>query len=553
MHFATHHVRACHSQPVQGKGLSRRGCGAFSRCSTPLLLRHPTVDAPRPVPWFANRKIERRRRERRCSRVPALACSGATVLADQATAPARAQQWIDAWRGRRNADTGVEPAQLLRFIVAGLAIWTASPILSIIDTSVVGLGSTLELAALGPATALADSSAYGFVFLSVATTSLVARALARGSVSDAQRAVRDALSVAWAAGCLLCISLLVSTPLALKLWTGTASAQLVPSASVYVYLRAFGMPAALVTSVAQAAFLAVKQPAMPVLTVAVASVVNALGDLLLCCVFGWGLAGAALATTASQLVACGVILSRLVRPIDSMNGQPLLTAPPAWLPSTDAVKRVLRVGLPVCTLVGLKILLFSVLLGGAATRIGPTSSAAHACLIAIYILAAVCGDAVSQAAQSYIPATLGRPQASQRLCTTVVLLGCFVGAVNCMWAGAAAFLAPGIFTTDASVIALVRHVTPVMCASLLIHTASMATEGALLATRDLRWLVASYAANALLCAASLQAANSAGWGLWGVWLIMTQFHVTRMAWNSWRLFYDGRSPLRVTGPPQRDE
>jgi putative MATE family efflux protein len=465
-----------------------------------------------------------------------------------------AQAWIDAWRARRESDTGVGTRELLNFIVAGMAVWTAGPILSIIDTSVVGLGSTLELAALGPATALADSSQYAFVFLSVATTSLVARALARGSTADAQRAVQDGLSVAFAAGCLLCLTLLVSAPTALMLWTGDASAQLVPPASTYVYLRALGMPVALVTSVAQAAFLATKQPLIPVVTVAIAAAVNALGDLLLCCVFHFGLAGAAAATTASQVVACGVIVSRLFASrVPSMQGQPLLVAPPAWLPSRGAVTRVLRVGLPVCTLVGLKIILFSCTLGGAATRLGPTSSAAHACLIAIYILAAVCGDAVSQAAQSYLPATLGRPTASARLCASLVGMGLVVGAVNSVWAGAASSLGPAMFTTDLSVMALVRHVTPVMCASLVIHTASMATEGALLAARDLKWLVASYAVNSLLCACSLRAVGAAGWGLWGVWLIMVQFHATRIAWNAWRLFVDGKSPIRATKPPPRDE
>ena len=466
----------------------------------------------------------------------------------------QAQAWIDAWRAKREGDTGVGTRELLNFIVAGMAVWTAGPILSIIDTSVVGLGSTLELAALGPATALADSSQYAFVFLSVATTSLVARALARGSTVDAQRAVRDGLSVAWAAGCLLCLTLLASAPTALMLWTGDASAQLVPQASTYVYLRALGMPVALVTSVAQAAFLATKQPLIPLLTVTIAAGVNALGDLLLCCVCHFGLAGAAAATTASQLVACCVIVSRLFAArVPSMQGLPLLAALPSLLPSRGAVTRVLRVGLPVCTLVGLKILLFSCAIGGAATRLGPTSSAAHACLIAIYILAAVCGDAVSQAAQSYLPATLGRPTASRRLCASLIAMGLVVGAVNCVWAGAASMLGPGMFTTDAAVMDLVRNVTPVMCSSLIIHTASMATEGALLAARDLRWLVASYAVNALLCASTLRAVGSAGWGLWGVWLIMVQFHITRLACNAWRLFTDGASPIKATSKPPRDE
>jgi Na+-driven multidrug efflux pump len=48
-------------------------------------------------------------------------------------------------------------ATLLRFTLPTLGIWLAGPIMSLVDTSVVGLRSSIELAAMGPATNVCDS------------------------------------------------------------------------------------------------------------------------------------------------------------------------------------------------------------------------------------------------------------------------------------------------------------------------------------------------------------------------------------------------------------
>ena len=45
------------------------------------------------------------------------------------------------------------------------------------------------------------------------------------------------------------------------------------------------------------------------------------------------------------------------------------------------------------------------------------------------------GDAVSQAAQSFLPSVIGRPSAAQRLGRQLMSTGVFVGIVNCAAAG----------------------------------------------------------------------------------------------------------------------
>jgi len=78
-----------------------------------------------------------------------------------------------------------------------LAVWLSSPVLSVVDTAVVGRTAGMaELAALGPATALCDMGTYFFNFLSLVTTSRVAHALVAKDAQAAQKAVGDGVAVA---------------------------------------------------------------------------------------------------------------------------------------------------------------------------------------------------------------------------------------------------------------------------------------------------------------------------------------------------------------------
>ena len=51
-------------------------------------------------------------------------------------------------------------ASILRFSLPTAAIWVTGPILGLVDSSVVGLRSSTQLAALGPGTVCCDYAAY---------------------------------------------------------------------------------------------------------------------------------------------------------------------------------------------------------------------------------------------------------------------------------------------------------------------------------------------------------------------------------------------------------
>jgi Na+-driven multidrug efflux pump len=166
-------------------------------------------------------------------------------------------------------------------------------------------------------------------------------------------------------------------------------------------------------------------------------------------------------------------------------------------------------------------------------------------MIAIFCVLGVLGDAVSQAAQSFMPGVLGRPAAARRVARSLMALGAAVGVFNCAAVAAAALLGHGAFTSSAAVVAGMRAVVPVACVSLLLHNASMATEGMLLAGGDLPFLLRANATGAALALSAAALAQRAGLGLPGVWLAILVFQVARLGQNGLRLASPA-SPLRLT-------
>jgi hypothetical protein len=115
-----------------------------------------------------------------------------------------------------------------KFALPCLALWVASPLLSLVDTSFVGLSvdastSAAQLAALGPATTFFDGSTYLFAFLNVATTNLYSSARAqKGETSDkAESVVRTAARVGLKCGVGIMLFLFAFSRPLLKLYIGT--------------------------------------------------------------------------------------------------------------------------------------------------------------------------------------------------------------------------------------------------------------------------------------------------------------------------------------------
>ena len=158
---------------------------------------------------------------------------------------------------------------LAAFCLPTLGIWLSSPLLSLIDTSVVGLScATHHLAALAPSTKLCDYVGFFCSVIGAATTNLAADAFARGEPKAAKRVIGGSLTISILLGAAVAFGLWhLSMPLMQMMLGATAShGPMLTAASEYTAIRALGYPAALLTMSLQSAFIATKDSRSPLPT-----------------------------------------------------------------------------------------------------------------------------------------------------------------------------------------------------------------------------------------------------------------------------------------------
>lgn len=97
-------------------------------------------------------------------------------------------------------------------------------------------------------------------------------------------------------------------------------------------------------------------------------------------------------------------------------------------------------------------------------------------------------------------------------------------------------LAPTLFTKSGAVMTMMAALAPIMAGTLVIHNVSMATEGMLLASRDLGFLLSSYIFNTAMVIVVLKVAEAAvGRNIMVVWFCILQFQAVRLLQNGLRL------------------
>ncbi|KAM4099079.1 hypothetical protein ACJW30_07G127700 [Castanea mollissima] len=125
--------------------------------------------------------------------------------------------------------------------------------MSLIDTAVIGQGSSIELAALGPGTVVCDHMRNLFMFLSIATSNMVATALAKQDKNEVQHHISILLFVGLTCGCLMLLFTKFFGSWVLTAFTGPKNAHLIPAANTYVQIRGLAWLALLVGWIAQSA------------------------------------------------------------------------------------------------------------------------------------------------------------------------------------------------------------------------------------------------------------------------------------------------------------
>lgn len=455
----------------------------------------------------------------------------------------------DGETGTAAAIGAPKAAALARFALPTLAAWLVSPLMSLVDTAVVGRDSVtaLNLAALGPATMISDSMSYLFSFLSVATTNLVATALSDGAGADSVSGGGNSHELARIFGsavrlavlCGLISALLQATfgRALLARYTAARSAALVSPAYTYVRIRALGAPAALLVRVGTATCLAVKDPLSPLLAVAMGGALNLALDALL--VSKLGIGGAAWATVASEAV-CAVLVLRAVvfklapraqlgsetTHVKQQRLRPMLRRPsrlPSLLPSRAFAATYATFAKPLVLTTAGKIATYSSL-AHVATTVSVAGTAAHRVLMCVYWFMFPFAETWSQVAQTFLPGS----KQTRALMRRLLSCGAAVGLLSAASSAGVLTLAPQLFTRSPEAASVIRSLTPLVAACIATIGPMCSMEGALLATRRLGFLSRFYTLAAVALVAVFQGLERFGLGLRAAWTCMLAFSVVRV-------------------------
>ncbi|GMH41442.1 hypothetical protein BSKO_09352 [Bryopsis sp. KO-2023] len=416
--------------------------------------------------------------------------------------------------------------QILLFALPALAIPLADPLLSLVDTVCVAqCAGTVELASLGPNTAIFNFANYTFNSLGLATMTIVAERLKSEGPKEASKDFSTALLMSLVFGVL---SMAVLLAFGGRIITSSGVDPAVGSFSLeYLNIRAFAQPAALAILVCQAGLLAQKDSFTPFLTVGVACLVNIVGDVLLIKKFKMGVAGAALATVFAEY--CEVLIMLYVLATRG-KVKPWIDQ----IPSRARLKNLMSVFLPLSAEYFCKGGCY-VLIQWTAAGLQLMALAVHQVTYAWWNLCAFCQTPVEHSGLAFIPAAKSRRERVEVSALTIAF-GCFTGVATGILAAAAPFFFPGWFSPDKTLWPLMKTTAPFALLSLCLSGVDVGMMAILYTNRDGPFVARTMFTNLAMIAAYLLGCVKMGWGLYGVWGGLVLFFLMRATWSSVRVF-----------------
>ncbi|GBG68787.1 hypothetical protein CBR_g3327 [Chara braunii] len=433
----------------------------------------------------------------------------------------------------------------VRFGGPALGIWLANPIMNLVGTAIVGRTCVLQLAALGPGSVLCDQVAYAFTFLSGLTSTLVATSAAKGELRKTERHVSDLLGVSLACGCLLMLFVARSSPGFIAGFVGDKGRGLIPLSLSYVSIRNLGWPALLTTSVCQSTNLAFQDSWNPVKVLAAASALNLLGDIAFCVWSDNGIAGVAWATVVSQYVAALLMLSA----VRKLNRIRLRISWPSW----RDFRVYFNIAWPIF-LVTVGKTSFYALLGYSAMGIGTSAMAAHQVMKSIFVINSVCGEPLSQTAQTFMPLYIHSSDPKYRkrtplLLKSVLAIGWVQGLVTGTVAALISWQFAHAFTRDPAVVSEMRRVCLPLFFALLFSAVNIFLEGVLLSLRDVHYLALSMFLSLFAGACWLKLGTFLGLGIGWAWWALVVFQVARITFVGARVWIRMRTIISDDAVP----
>jgi putative MATE family efflux protein len=420
---------------------------------------------------------------------------------------------------RQQRPSAAHDREILRLAIPAFGALAAEPLYVLADTAIVGHLGTLPLAGLGVAGAVL-SVAFGiFNFLAYGTTSTVARRIGAG---DPKAAAEHGVAGVWLAlglgVALAVVGLMLSGPIVSVMG---ASARVAPFARTYLRISLVGAPFVLVALAGTGYLRGLQDTRTPLVIALAANAANLVLELVLVYGIHLGIAGSAWGTVIAQIGAALAYLAIVRRNVraSGASARPVL----AHLRAAGAVGAylIVRTG---------SLLLAFTAATSIASRIGDAQVAAHQIAFQLWLLLALCLDAIAIAGQAIVGRALGAGNADLTRATSRRMLqwGVMAGLVLGLLVLAGDPLLALVFTRDTAVRAELRPVLVAVALMQPLGGAVFVLDGILIGAGDVRYLALAMAGATLCFVPCALLVLATGAGLIALWSTLFVFMFARL-------------------------
>lgn len=412
-------------------------------------------------------------------------------------------------------------------------------LLGVTDTAMVGTLGGIAIAAISVSDNPIMLMLAFFAAIGVGTTALVARFIGSGNFKDAQETMRQSLYISILFSIVFTfLMLLISKKIII--WIG-ASEELIPQANIYLKISLMGLPGLIITMIMSGALRGAGDTKTPMIVNGFSNIANIIGNYFL--IFqtriihislpfinndlnlkvlgaGWGVKGAAIATTFSRLLAASLILYVILK----KNGKYNLNLSNNLKLNITYIRRIFKVGLPAAgeqLLFRLAQLSFFIIVA----KLGTATIAAHKIALTAESLSFMPGWGFALASTTLVGQYLGKVDYEN------AKLGCFTAAkmaiVIMSLFGVLFFLFPRffilIFTKDEEIIKSAVVCLRIVAISQPFLAATMVFAGGLRGAGDTKsvLIVTAFSSWVIRVFFGYILAFPLNYGLAGAWTAMT--------------------------------
>lgn len=339
-------------------------------------------------------------------------------------------------------------APLIRFALPVLLALLLQTMYGAVDLLVVGqFGTSADVSAVSTGSMVMHTVTVVITGLAMGLTVLVGHKIGEGIREEAGSIIGSGIWLFGVLAVVLSIVMVFAAPAMAELMQAPAEA--LEKTVTYLIICSAGAVFIVAYNLVGSIFRGIGDSVMPLVTVAIACVLNIVGDLVLVALFHMGTAGAAIATVFAQAVsvALSLILIRRRELPFAMNAKSLR-------PNGKQIRQILLLGIPIALqdlLVSISFLAITAIVNG----LGLTASAG------VGVAEKLCGfvmlvpSAFMQAMSAFVAQNMGagKPLRAQKALLWGVVSSLAVGAVMWYLTFFHGDLLAGLFARDAAVIA----------------------------------------------------------------------------------------------------